>query len=107
MLALGLGFLFAILNLVVRDTANILGIILTVGMFLTPVLYPPPVTEPFVYLNLLNPISPVLENIQSLVARGTLSDWRLLIITCVFSFILLMAGWRIFNLTLSRINERA
>lgn len=107
LLALGLGFLLSILNLVVRDTSSLLGIVLTLGMFLTPVLYPPPRLEPFVYLNLLNPISPVLDNIQSLVAYGALSNGSLLFISSVFSLTVFLVGWRIFNLTMPRINERA
>lgn len=107
MLALGLGFLLSILNLVIRDTANLLGIILTLGMFLTPVLYPPPRIEPFLHLNLLNPVSPVLANIQSLLVYGSLADGRMLFASLLFSLVIFLIGWRIFNLTMPRINERA
>lgn len=107
LLALGLGFFFSILNLVIRDTANLLGITLTLGMFMTPVLYPPPKLEPFIYLNMLNPISPVFENIQNILVSGQLSNGSLLFITSLFSFTVFMVGWRIFNLTMPRVNERA
>jgi len=107
LLALGAGFLTSIMNLIVRDTASLLGIILTLGMFLTPVLYPAPKLEPFVYLNLLNPISPVLENIQGLLAYGQLTNGSLLFCSSLFSATVFLIGWRIFNLTMPRINERA
>ncbi|MGH7797637.1 MAG: ABC transporter permease, partial [Candidatus Binatia bacterium] len=70
LLALGLGFVLSIANLVMRDTGNALGTVLTVGMFLTPVLYPPPVRWPFVLVNLLNPLSPLLTASQDLIAEG-------------------------------------
>jgi len=107
LLALGIGFLTSILNLVIRDTASLLGIILTLGMFMTPVLYPPPKLEPFVYLNLLNPISPILENIQGLLVYGRLTNGSLLFSSSVFALTVFLIGWRIFNLTMPRINERA
>lgn len=107
LLALGAGFLTSIMNLIVRDTASLLGILLTLGMFLTPVLYPPPKLEPFVYLNLLNPISPVLENIQGLLAYGRLTDGPLLFCSSLVSVTVFLIGWRIFNLAMPRINERA
>jgi len=107
LLALGLGFLLSILNLIARDIASVLGIALTVGMFMTPVLYPPPKLEPFVYLNLLNPISPVLENTHALIIDGQLADGNLLTLTIGLSVLIFLAGWRVFTLTMPRINERA
>ena len=107
LLALGAGFLTSIMNLIIRDTASLLGIILTLGMFLTPVLYPPPKLEPFAYLNLLNPISSVLDNIQGLLAYGQLTSGSLLFCSSLFSATVFLIGWRIFNLTMPRINERA
>jgi len=46
LLAIGLSFVLSIINLVLRDIGNILGMALTFGMFLAPVLYPPPTTWP-------------------------------------------------------------
>lgn len=107
LLALGLGMFLSILNLVVRDTASVVGIALTVGMYLTPVLYPPPKLEPFVFLNLFNPVSPILENIRALLVDGTLVSGGLLMTFSVLSLLLFMAGWRVFILAMPRINERA
>lgn len=107
LMALGLGLIFSILNLVIRDTANLLGIIMTIGMFLTPVLYPPPRLEPFVYINMFNPVSTILENIQSVIVTGTFSNIPMLAISSVLSLLVFLIGWRIFNLTMPRISERA
>lgn len=107
LLAMGLGFLLSILNLVMRDTANVMAIALTLGMFLTPVLYPPPTLEPFVYLNLLNPISLILNNIHAVLVTGILADGKLLFVAGLLSLTIFLAGWRVFNLAMLRINERA
>ena len=103
LLALGLGFVLSISNLVIRDTANALGTALTIGMFLTPVLYPPPVRWPFYLINVLNPLSPLMAASQDLVAGGFLTQPEMFIVACIFSTALFLAGWRAFRITILRV----
>jgi lipopolysaccharide transport system permease protein len=103
LLALGLGFVLSIANLVIRDTANALGTALTIGMFLTPVLYPPPVHWPFYLINLLNPLSPLLSAGQDLVAEGFLTQPEMFAAACIFSMALFFGGWRAFRITILRV----
>ena len=107
LLAIGLGLFLSILNLVIRDTSSLLGIILNIGMFVTPVLYAPPRIEPFATLNLFNPVGHVLENMGSLLLYGELANTNMLAVTTLFSLVVFLSGWRIFNLTMPRVNERA
>jgi len=103
LLALGLGFVLSIANLVIRDTANALGTALTIGMFLTPVLYPPPVRWPFHLINLLNPLSPLLAATQDLIAGGSLPRPEMFAVACIFSAALFLVGWRVFRITILRV----
>ena len=103
LLAIGLGFVLSIANLVIRDTANALGTALTIGMFLTPVLYPPPVRWPFYLINLLNPLSPLLAATQDLIAGGSLTQPEMFAVTCIFSAALFLVGWRVFRITILRV----
>ena len=103
LLALGLGFVLSIANLVIRDTANALGTALTIGMFLTPVLYPPPVRWPFYLINFCNPLSPLLAASQDLIAEGFLTKPEMLTAACIFSTALFLAGWRAFRITILRV----
>jgi lipopolysaccharide transport system permease protein len=106
-LALGLGFVLSIANLVIRDTGNALGMILGMGMFLTPVLYPPPVRWPFYLVNFLNPLSPLLTATQDLIAAGSLAHPELFAASCFLSLALSLGGWRAFRLTLPRVAGHA
>jgi lipopolysaccharide transport system permease protein len=106
-LALGLGFILSIANLVVRDTGNAVGTILGVGMFLTPVLYPPPVRWPFYLVNFLNPLSPLLTATQDLIADGTVAHPELFAAACFISLALCLGGWRTFRLSLPRVAGHA
>jgi lipopolysaccharide transport system permease protein len=102
-LALGLGFVLSIANLVIRDIGNALGMVLTVGMFLTPVLYPPPVRWPFFLVNLLNPLSPLVTATQDLIADGSLTRPEMFVAACILSPALALGGWRAFRVTIPRV----
>jgi lipopolysaccharide transport system permease protein len=103
LLALGLGFVLSIANLVIRDTGNALGTVLTIGMFLTPVLYPPPVRWPFFLVNLINPLSPLLTASQDLIAEGFLTRPETFFVACIFALAMALAGWRAFRVTIPRV----
>ncbi len=107
LLALGAGFMLSVINLAVRDTANALSMVLSVGMFLTPVLYPPPVRWPFFLINILNPLSPLVTASQDLIALGQLTRPESFFVASLFSLLVFFAGWRVFHLTIPRIAEYA
>jgi lipopolysaccharide transport system permease protein len=103
LLALGLGFVLSITNLVIRDTGNALGTMLTLGMFLTPVLYPAPVRWPYSLVNFLNPLSPLLTASHDFIAVGTLTSPGMFALAWIFSLFLALAGWRAFRITIPRV----
>jgi lipopolysaccharide transport system permease protein len=103
LLALGLGLVLSIANLVIRDISNALGTALTIGMFATPVLYPAPVRWPFLLVNLLNPLSPLLTASQDLIAEGFLTKPEMFAAAGLLSFALVLVGWRVFRLTIPRV----
>ena len=107
LLALGFGFVLAVANLLLRDIGNALGIVLTFGMFLAPIVYPPPVDWPFVLVNVLNPFSPLLIASQDLVSTGHLSMPSAFALAWLFSLIVFLLGWRFFRMAINRIAERA
>jgi homopolymeric O-antigen transport system permease protein len=101
-LALGLGFILSITNLAIKDTGNALGTALTIGMFLTPVLYPSPVRWPFTLINYLNPVSPLLRATQDLIAAGSVTRPETFAAACLFAVAMLLVGWRAFRVTILR-----
>ena len=56
LLTLGLSFVLSVLNGVVRDVGNILAVLMTFLMFLTPVLYAKPTTGILAFLTDFNPL---------------------------------------------------
>jgi lipopolysaccharide transport system permease protein len=107
LLALGVGFVLSILNLALRDIGSFLSIALSFGVFLSPVFYPPPSTHPFSLVNILNPFSPLLIATQEMLSGMTFNYPISLMVMIFVSFICFLSGWRLFNVTMPRITERA
>jgi lipopolysaccharide transport system permease protein len=107
MMATAIGLMASLLNLVFRDIGNMIGMALTVGVFLAPVLYPPPVDPPFNLVNTLNPFSPILIASQNCLTGGPIANFDYVIFVSVMSIPALVLGLRVFYITLPRICERA
>lgn len=68
----GLAFLFACANLFYRDVKYILQVLLTFGIFFTPVLFDVSAFGPrAAALFMLNPLTPILEGLRLTLANGT------------------------------------
>jgi lipopolysaccharide transport system permease protein len=106
-LVLGLGLILALVNAVIRDIGSMLSIILSVGMFASPVIYPPPTAWPLnFWINYANPVSGFLIAAQDLAARGYIADPAGYYSAVLFSMVTLLVGWRIFHLVEPKIAER-
>ncbi len=106
LLTLGLGFIFSMVNGIVRDAGQVITLLLSIWMFLTPVIYPPPASGLTLRACLLNPISAYIVAAQDLVIRGYLTQPAGLGAACLISLALFLFGWRLFHFTEARIAER-
>ena len=106
LLALGVGFMLSIINLIFRDVGNAVNITLTFGVFLSPVLYPPPLHEPFSFINIVNPFSPLLIATQNMLLGYEFSYPGAALGMVIFSIVMFLTGWRIFHITMPRVTER-
>ena len=107
LLTMGLGFLSALVNGVLRDTGQFILFALTFWMFLTPVVYPAPVSHGAKsWLYALNPVSAYVTAAQDLTSRGHLTQPLVFGVGCILSLIVFLLGWRLFHLTETRIAER-
>lgn len=106
LMTVGFGFVLSLANGVFRDIGDSLMLVMTFGMFLTPVVYPPPTTGPKVLINYLNPVSPFIIATRDLTTKGTLSQPVGLFWASVTAFVVFLLAWRVFHLAMSRIAER-
>jgi len=105
-LGLALGLLITPAALLYTDLSR--GITLATGfwMLLTPVVYPPPATNPGALLARWNPVSPVLLTARDWFTGAPAAHLSgFLLVTCA-SVVLLLAAWLLYRLTMPILVER-
>ena len=107
LLVVGLGFFMSLLNAMIRDVSSILGIVMNLGMFATPVIYPAPTSWPLSFLiNTANPVSGFVTAARDLTTVGFLTDPANYVSSVIVSILLFLIGWRLFHLVEPKIAER-
>ena len=102
---LGLGFIFSLLNCILRDVANVVTLFTSFLLFLTPVLYP--VKEEGLLANFTkyNPLASLVNGPRDLIINGKLSQPVEYFAVAIFSLLIFLLGWRIFHLVEPKMAE--
>lgn len=97
-LCLGLGYLTAILNIIFRDTKNILDVLLRLFYFLSPVFYDPQmVPEQYRWFYDLNPMVTLLQSYRDIILHGIMPQLLPLTLLAIFSMAIVWIGFRVFQ----------
>src|SRR4030042_4759442 len=99
LLTLGLGFILSLVNGVVRDVGNVLGVLLTFLMFLTPVLYAKPTIGILSQATNYNPLYYLVSAPRDLVLEGTIPELSGFFVMSIISIIIFIVCLFIFHLT--------
>lgn len=95
---LGLSYLVASINVIFRDTEHLLGVIIRLWFFLTPIFYDasllPDRIQP---LYRLNPMVTLVESYRAALMGETVVVWTSLIMPLLFSLVLLGISFHIFQ----------
>jgi lipopolysaccharide transport system permease protein len=94
LLTLGGAWLVASLGVFVRDTSQVLGLVLMAWLYLTPIIYP----EQVVPLRFrpaleLNPFTPLIRSYRRTLLEGAPPDWTGLAYTTVFALAAFLLGY--------------
>ena len=107
LMIIGMGFFLSLLNAVIRDIGSILVIVMGLGMFATPVIYPPPTTWPLSFwINYINPVSGFVTAARDLTSVGYLTSPETYASATLLSILIFLAGWRLFHIVEPKIAER-
>jgi lipopolysaccharide transport system permease protein len=99
-LTLGLSWMLASLGVFLRDVGQVVGIVTTVLLFLSPVFYPiTAVPENVRIFILLNPLSFIIEQARDVLVWGKLPNWTGLGVYTVAAACVLWAGFAWFQKT--------
>lgn len=99
-LGLGLSWFLASLGVFLRDVGQVVIILTTVLMFLSPVFYPvSAIPESLRSWVLLNPLTFIIEQARAVLIFGHLPDWSGLIVYMLFALLVAWAGYFWFQRT--------
>lgn len=104
----GLGLVLAPLNVLFNDVGRLVKILVTPVRFMTPVLWPIPATGTFfTVVNMVNPVTPLINGLRDLATGGTLTDpGRLAAWSCGYVVVFLV-GWFFFHVSVPVLAEKA
>ena len=97
-LMLGFGYFLATFNLFLRDTYHLIGVVLTVWMFATPIFYPAMLVESkgFGWMLDFNPMYWLIDSYREILMYAAWPDWRLVGLAALAGAGMLFLGSRFF-----------
>jgi len=97
---LGVSFFVSSLSVYVRDTPYLVGVLLQILFFMTPIFYPiAAIPERFRWPLQLNPLTILIEEARKVFLYGELPDWRFLGAAFLISLLVLHLGFLWFHKT--------
>ncbi len=96
-LTVGISFMVATCNVFYRDIAQLVGILLSLMFFLTPIFYRPNVENEYRELLGLNPMVPLINSYRAVLFEGTNPDWASLMVTGGISILVCGVGYMIYK----------
>lgn len=106
LVGMGIGTILAPFQVIYNDVSRIVRIILVPLRFISPVIWAIPSTGIFVYVNALNPITPILDDLRSLATAGTMNYGPEIAIRFGVFGLLFLFGWFLFHITVPILAEK-
>jgi lipopolysaccharide transport system permease protein len=93
-ICLGLGWFLASLGVFIRDIGHLLGVIVQILFFLTPIVYPlSAVPERFRFFLFLNPLTFIVNHFRRVALFGQQPDWGAFGLITIGAFVICMLGY--------------
>ncbi len=94
LLCLGLGWFFASLGVFIRDIHHLLGVVVQMLFFLTPIFYPlEAIPWPYRYAIYLNPLTFIVNHFRRVALFGQLPDWSEFLVMLLLTAGLCLVGY--------------
>lgn len=97
---MGICWTLASLGVYFRDIGQLIGILITLLMFLSPIFYPiSSLPREYQTLFLINPLTPIIEQVRNVIFFGTSPDWITLLFASLISLVMSWVGLFCFQKT--------
>jgi lipopolysaccharide transport system permease protein len=94
LLTLGLSWFFASLGVFIRDIGPLLGVVVQILFFLTPIFYPlEAIPQPYQKILYLNPLTFIVNHFRRVILFGQMPDWGQFLAITLFTGLVCMAGY--------------
>jgi lipopolysaccharide transport system permease protein len=94
----GLGFLVSSVSVFFRDVREIVGVLLSIGIFLNPVFYPPAsIPDWLAVVFMISPAAHLLDCFRDAYFNGAITHPLSWIVAALWAVIFLSMGWRVFR----------
>lgn len=100
LLVLGISYFLSATGVFVRDLTQLVGIVTTVAMFASPILFPME-SVPSAYRSILyaNPLTVVVVQLRDVAVLGVIPDWRVTAVYSLVALIVFLLGFSWFQAT--------
>lgn len=106
LLLIGAAWFIASVGVFLRDLSQIMGFVVTLLLFLSPIFYPvTALPEPYRTAMQFNPLTPVIENTRAVLFYGELPDWQMMGIVTIISLFACQLGYWWFRRTRGGFND--
>jgi lipopolysaccharide transport system permease protein len=107
MIATGVTFILATLHTFFRDIQHIWEILLQIGFWLTPIIYPITVVPAEYHRYIfLNPLARIIEYSRDIFIRHNIPAWNLNGVLLIMSVVIFYSGYAIFRTQSHKIAEK-
>jgi len=95
---MGIVLMVSALNVHFRDLQHILGNLIIIWFFVTPIIYPSTsIPTSLKFIIYMNPMGSLIKSYQNILFYGRFPNWVLLGVTLVFGFVVFFLGNLVFN----------
>lgn len=106
LLLCGGAWLVASVGVFLRDLSQIMGFLVTILLFLSPIFYPvTALPEPYRTFMQFNPLTPIIENTRTVLFYGAMPDWTLLGVYSLAALIICQCAYWWFKRTRKGFND--
>lgn len=98
LLVIGISLILSAINVFYRDVENVIGVFLTIWMYLTPVIYPPEIIpRHLMQIFNLNPMMPIINSYRNIILYGVNPPTESFIIAAISSSLIFLFGYFFFK----------
>ncbi|MFQ2108026.1 Teichoic acid translocation permease protein TagG [Aeromonas rivipollensis] len=99
-LIMGISWALAAMGVYLRDLSQLVGVISTILMFLSPIFYPiEALPEEYRHWLNINPLTPVIAQVRDVLYWGKMPSWELYGTTLIVATVVMYAGFALFQKT--------